>query len=140
MIIENLFENLPYFTSFLTLCYSLYMSDVIYMYIFLSNLVTFGITGIIKRTIKQDRPNGRSMHGMPSGHCSYYFSFSTMLFYLSTNYIFTISIIISIIIAYQRIISKNHYKRQVIVGILLGYIISFLIYKFIIFYLINVKF
>ena len=138
-MINNFFEKLPYFISTIIFSYSLWTSNLIYMLIFLTNTTIFALTSVLKRMIKQERPNKRSLYGMPSGHCTYFFSFSTLLYYLSDQYIFFASLALSIIVAYQRIISQNHTKKQVIVGILFGYSTTFLIYKFIILYLINVK-
>lgn len=138
-MIDNIIEFLPYFTGTATLFYGLWLQNIVYLLIFLTNITVFIFTGFLKRLIKQERPNKRSLHGMPSGHCSYFFSLTTMLYYLHDGYIFFYSFIISGLIAYQRLTSRNHTKNQVIVGTIFGYTISFLMYKFIILYLINVK-
>ena len=132
-------EILPYLTGTATGIYGILFEDPVFVITVASNFIVFLLTGFLKRIIKQERPNNRSLHGMPSGHCSYFFSLTTMMYYFEHYKMFFACFILSNIIAYQRIVSRNHTHRQVIAGIFFGYGVTFFIYKFFIVYLINVR-
>ena len=121
-----------------------YTVDTLYILIF--NIIVSLTNVKLKNIIKQPRPVAYNVYngilrsyGMPSVHCACLFSLTTFLFYTRSIEIFVISLLFSTLVAFQRINSYHHTKEQVIAGILSGYIMSFLIYKFIILYLINVN-
>ena len=83
-------------------------------------------------TIK--RPNSCNIFdvkcvGMPSGHAESITILALLLYY--KNYIsFSTAMLLILIVSYQRISSKMHSINQILVGILLGILYSFIYIKF----------
>ena len=138
-MIDYFVEILPYIIATSTCIYAILFKDPIFIKMFAINFTVFVLTGFLKRVIRQERPNNRSLHGMPSGHCSYFFSLTTMMYYFEYYKMFLACFILSNLIAYQRIVSRNHTHLQVVMGIFFGYGVTFFIYKIFIVYLINVR-
>lgn len=68
--------------------------------------------------------------GMPSGHAAIAFSIATMVSYLSESAIvMTLSYLMALIVAQSRVDSKVHSTKEVVVGGLLGFLATILIFR-----------
>lgn len=68
--------------------------------------------------------------GMPSGHAAIAFSLATMISYLSENTIaITLSFLLASLVAQSRVDSEVHSIKEVLVGGLLGFLVTILIFK-----------
>lgn len=68
--------------------------------------------------------------GMPSGHAAIAFSLATIISYLSDSTIaITLSYLMAVIVAQSRVDSKVHSIKEVLVGGLLGFLVTILIFR-----------
>ncbi|HBT19199.1 MAG TPA: diacylglycerol kinase [Clostridiaceae bacterium] len=68
--------------------------------------------------------------GMPSGHAAIAFSLATIISYLSDSTIaITLSYLMAVIVAQSRVDSKVHSIKEVLVGGVLGFLVTILIFR-----------
>lgn len=109
-------------------------------YLGYSILTSLNINGIIKALFKMERPIGkegiRSLrehtatgYSFPSGHTQ---GASTLLFgiavWVRKNAVTVVMIIISVLVGISRLYLGVHYPKDVVVGLILGFIISYVTY------------
>jgi len=101
------------------------------------------LNGILKRYIKEPRPNGNQLitgefdkanykgqYGMPSGHSQYiFFSAFYTWFVVQNNDLLLLEMFVGLITVYQRWAFRRHGVKQLFAGAALGIFISFF-YKF----------
>lgn len=94
-------------------------------------LVVFIIVSLIVVFTKAVIGEGTPLKGgMPSGHAAIAFAIATMISYLSESSIaITLSYLMALIVAQSRVDSKVHSIREVLVGGLLGFLATILIFR-----------
>ena len=126
---SKIIENLPY----LFILWKLIIERKIYdKYKFvLLVLLCFILNTILKNLIKSPRPISNDKYGelqkygMPSGHSQIIWF---ILFYKPKKDLqHLIGFIIALLSSYQRIITKNHYLDQVIIGSIIGIILAYIV-------------
>jgi membrane-associated phospholipid phosphatase len=87
---------------------------------------------MVDSTIENLRPETSGGYSMPSGHTQ---SASTLFFgvyhFFRKRYLFIIALVITVLVAISRMYIGVHYLSDVIVGGLLGYVITLFMYKWI---------
>ena len=155
---NDFFENIIYkigssgpLMLFFSSLYLLRKRKTLFMYYLYGCFLNLILNLILKGLIKQKRPfedpelfkiavkhgnrfkfiNGipHDIFGMPSGHAQTIF-FSTFFIFLAlrNNYITSFYLFISLLTVYQRVLFNVHTVLQVVVGIIVGVLFSFLIY------------
>lgn len=128
------------------LSYYLLLGKTIYITYFWSGLVINNIINIIlKLLIKEPRPNnefkaielavkhGKPVYfdkfGMPSAHLqNSLYILAYTLFVIGMNNWFILYIILAVICAYQRYMSRSHTLLQLAIGSVIGFIVAFITY------------
>jgi len=81
---------------------------------------TSGVTHILKRTVREERPNGSNTLSFPSGHTSASFQGAT---FIHKRYGIKYAIpayMGATFVGYSRIVAKQHYAHDVIAGAIIG--------------------
>lgn len=124
---STIIENIPYIFILWKLIIERKMSNKIKFVFFV--LLCLLLNTILKNIIKSPRPiitdkyGELQKYGMPSGHSQIIWF---ILFYKPKQDIqHLIGFIIAILSSYQRIITKNHYIEQVIIGSIIGIIFAY---------------
>jgi len=100
--------------------------------LFISNLLTMGITYSLKYAINKTRPNG-SPHSFPSGHTTFAFTNATVLyneFYESSPVLAYSGYAVAITTGAFRMINNKHWFSDVLVGAGIGILVTNLVYYF----------
>uniref|UniRef100_A0A6C0I085 Phosphatidic acid phosphatase type 2/haloperoxidase domain-containing protein n=1 Tax=viral metagenome TaxID=1070528 RepID=A0A6C0I085_9ZZZZ len=131
----------PIITFAITSVYLLFISKYVYLIFFCGGFwINILLNHELKNWIREPRPNkpipyidnsfeGAHIYGMPSGHaqmCLYNIGF--LFFVSSNNWILAISILISILTLFQRWKFRRHTIKQLCVGSLIGFGLSFAVY------------
>ncbi|MEA2017866.1 MAG: phosphatase PAP2 family protein [Campylobacterota bacterium] len=85
-----------------------------------SFLSTFGTTHVLKRTVKEERPNDGNDQSFPSGHTSASFQGAT---FIHQRYGLKYAIpayIGATFVGYSRVYAEKHYTHDVVAGALIG--------------------
>lgn len=101
-------------------------------YLLIANIITSMITHLGKNIINKQRPNG-SNHAFPSGHTSFSFVNSSVLYeeYKDTSSLLAYSGFgISTLVGGLRIMNNKHWFSDVIVGAGVGILVAKLVYYF----------
>jgi len=101
-------------------------------YLFISNLLTMGITYGLKYATNKTRPNG-SPHSFPSGHTTFAFTNATVLyneFYESSPVLAYSGYAVAITTGAFRMINNKHWFSDVLVGAGIGILVTNLVYYF----------
>jgi membrane-associated phospholipid phosphatase len=117
----------------------------IYVVGFILNIL---VNNILKKIIKQPRPDGDldifnpskkhnynhnpiQVYGMPSGHAQMVLFSTTYVYLVLKNmYVTLFYLLLSINTLVQRIRYKNHTFMQIIVGSIVGVVVSYLVYQY----------
>ena len=85
-----------------------------------SFFATFGTTHLLKRTVKEERPNGNNTQSFPSGHTSASFQGAT---FIHNRYGLKYAILPYLgasFVGYSRVYADQHYTHDVLAGALIG--------------------
>lgn len=102
-------------------------------YLLISNVVSTGISELLKSTIKKTRPDGEDMNSFPSGHTTIAFTNAAVLqnefqdtstVYAYSGYAFAATTGIF------RMLNNKHYLSDVLVGTGIGIFVTNLVYHF----------
>jgi len=100
--------------------------------LFISNLLTMGITYGLKYATNKTRPNG-SPHSFPSGHTTFAFTNATVLYneFNDTSPVLAYSgYAVAIVAGSFRMINNKHWLSDVMVGAGIGILVTNLVYYF----------
>ncbi len=100
--------------------------------LFISNLLTMGITYGLKYATNKTRPNG-SPHSFPSGHTTFAFTNATVLYneFNETSPVLAYSgYAVAIVTGSFRMINNKHWLSDVMVGAGIGILVTNLVYYF----------
>lgn len=101
-------------------------------YLFISNVVSTGISELLKNTITKTRPNG-DPQSFPSGHTTIAFTNATVLMneFKETNPVFAYSgYAFATTTGILRMLNNKHYVSDVLVGAGIGILVTQLVYHF----------
>ena len=140
----SIFQKLGFFGP--TLLFILTTYKLFYKKIFLfAYIIGYFLNSILNKTIKhiirEPRPKNQIMmedyqtiehtekYAMPSGHAQSV-AYSTYFLYMTSNIIWTVfSCFIIILTIYQRYSFNRHTMKQLMIGLIIGLIFSFIILK-----------
>jgi membrane-associated phospholipid phosphatase len=145
-----LLDTIGYNGSYVMLLYGLYALIDEYktlIFFIIGRLLSSILNLLLKGTIKQSRPDkiihisvqdttlfsyllGYNMYGMPSGHVQNAFYITTFI-YMATKKIFVcmFMLLLSLIIAIQRVLSNRHTTFQTIIGSFVGILLAYFMYS-----------
>lgn len=102
-------------------------------YLFISNLVSSGISELLKATITKTRPDGANTHSFPSGHTTIAFTNAAVLQneFQDTSIAFAYSgYAFAATTGVFRMLNNRHYLSDVLVGAGIGIFVTQLVYHF----------
>jgi len=102
-------------------------------YLFISNVLSTGISELLKSTITKTRPDGSDSHSFPSGHTTIAFTNAAVLQneFQDTSVVFAYSgYAFAATTGAFRMINNKHYLSDVLVGAGIGIFVTQLVYHF----------
>ena len=81
---------------------------------------TFGTTHLLKRTVKEERPDGSNSQSFPSGHTSASFQGATFIHQRYGLKYAILPYLGATFVGYSRVYSDSHYTHDVVAGALIG--------------------
>jgi len=102
-------------------------------YLFISNVLSTGISELLKSTITKMRPDGSDSHSFPSGHTTIAFTNAAVLQneFQDTSVVFAYSgYAFAATTGAFRMINNKHYLSDVLVGAGIGIFVTQLVYHF----------
>jgi membrane-associated phospholipid phosphatase len=102
-------------------------------YLFISNVVSTGISELLKSLITKTRPDGTDAHSFPSGHTTIAFTNAAVLQneFQGTSPVFAYSgYAFAATTGVFRMLNNRHYLSDVLVGAGIGILVTQLVYHF----------
>lgn len=102
-------------------------------YLFISNVLSTGISELLKSTITKTRPDGSDSHSFPSGHTTIAFTNAAVLQneFQETSTVFAYSgYAFATTTGVFRMLNNRHYLSDVLVGAGIGIFVTQLVYHF----------
>jgi membrane-associated phospholipid phosphatase len=87
-------------------------------------LVSFAYTGLLKVTVRRERPDGSDQYSFPSGHASHAFTLAAVT---ERHYGWKLGVPMYALagaVAYSRLVQDKHYLSDVVAGATIGFIVG----------------
>jgi len=92
-----------------------------------SQLITIGLTDLLKLSVRRPRPDTGAKSSFPSGHTSSAFAYSTFVWHRYGWKLGLPATLFSAFVGYTRIQDGRHYLSDVLSGALLGGVIAYVV-------------